>query len=370
MKITRSSIILFLITGIVFLNGCGRKKVAEESQIARPVKTIVIQGAGGLTRTYPGKVQGTQRVNLSFRVSGPLIELPIKEGDTVKKAQLLARIDPRDFDVMREKARAEYEKAEADFKRYLALYEDDAVPLADLDLYRANRDVAKAQLDKASDALNDTYLKAPFDGIIGEKFVENYEYVRAKQDILSMNDVSKVEIVVDMPEGVIASAKEGIDMKLEVSFDAAPGREFPVKVKEVSTQADPETQTYKVTVIMPQPEGVNILPGMTASLRTHISPEDLKEVSGKEMMTIPATAVFPDDAGKSFVWVVDPKDLTVHKREVKVGAITGTAGIQIMGGLSAGERIVVSGVNQLHEGMKVKLDYHLMKKTVGGRDAQ
>jgi len=354
----------------VFLNGCGRKKVAEESQIARPVKTMVIQGAADITRTYPGKVQGTQRVNLSFRVSGPLVDLPINEGDKVKKGQLLARIDPRDFNVAQEKARAEYEKADADFKRYLALYEDDAIPLADLDLYRAKRDVAKSELDKASDALNDTYLKAPFDGIIGEKFVENYEYVQDKQNILSMNDVSKVEIVVDMPEGVIASAKEGIEIKLEVSFDSAPGREFPVTIKEVSTQADPETQTYKVTVIMPQPEGVNILPGMTASLQTRISPEDLKKISGKQEITVPVTAVFPDETGKSFVWVVDPKDLTVHKREVKVGAITGTAGIQVLGGLSAGERIVVSGVNQVQEGTKVKLDYHLMKKTVGGTDPQ
>jgi len=305
-------------------------------------------------------VQGTQRVKLSFRVSGPLVELPINEGDSVEVGELLAQIDPRDFKVALEKARAEFEKAEADYKRYRDLYEDDAVPLADLDLYRANRDVAKSQLDNAKDNLDYTTLRAPFTGIIGEKFVNNYEYVRVEQEITSINDISMVEIVIDVPESIMATVKKGMDLKLEASFEAAPGKQFPLEVKEVATQADLATQTYKLTLIMPHPQGLSILPGMTASVESHLPPKEIESFTGKSMIAIPSIAVFPDEANRSFVWVVDPNNSTVHKREVQIGSVAGTEDIHITGGLTFGERIVIAGINHLREGMKVQPKYRLM----------
>ena len=353
------TIIFTTISLLFFLNGCGREKPKQEPDLGRSAKTMIVLEGGGFSWAYPGKVQGVQRVHLSFRVSGPLVALPINEGDAVKEGQLLAQIDPRDYKVKLEEAKAEFKKADADYKRYLELYEDDAVPLADLDFYRAKRDIAKARLENAQDALRDTNLKAPFPGIIGIKFVNNFQYVKAKQDIATLNDLTKIEIVIDVPENMVAEAKEGADLKFAASFEVAPGKKFPLKIKEVRTQADPETQTYKLTLIMPQPKEINILPGMTASVRSYVAYEDLKE---KIILIVPSIAVFADDNGASCVWVVSPDDLTVHQRKVKIGAVTGTDSIQILDGLSPNERIVVAGVNELREGMKIRLNYRLMKK--------
>ena len=106
----------FLIVALAFfLSSCGKKeeeKVTEE--VARPVKTMTVTSAGeALRRTFPGRVRAAQRVDLAFQVDGPLIELPVDEGQEVKKGSLVARIDPKDFQVNLRNAEGQLGKAEA-----------------------------------------------------------------------------------------------------------------------------------------------------------------------------------------------------------------------------------------------------------------
>jgi len=348
------NLIVVLTTGLLLpiLIACKGEKEEEPAQVVRPVKTMVLGAGGEVGLTYPGSVQGTQRSNLSFRVAGPLIELPIKEGDWIEKGQLLARIDPRDFRIALNEAKAKYIEAVADYNRYKELYERDAVPLADLDVRRAKRDTAKARMDDAASALSDTYLKAPYSGFIGTRFVVNYEYVRAQQNIASLQDISKIEIEVDLPENLMATARgdqEGGE--LFATFQTAPGRKFPLEVKEVAAQADPRTLTYRITFIMPQPEGINVLPGMTAQVHARGSAEANEEYP---KFIVPAYAVFAADDGTERVWIIDQQDNTVHQREVKVGSVTGKEGIEILDGIKPGEIIALTGVTALREGMKVR----------------
>ncbi|MEE8591475.1 MAG: efflux RND transporter periplasmic adaptor subunit, partial [Spirochaetia bacterium] len=116
------------------------------------------------------------------------------------------------------------------------------------------------------------------------------------------------------------------------------------------TRADPRTQTYQVTLQMRQPEGINILPGMTASVVQHRP----KEEDDTGRFVIPAIAVFADEAGNSHAWVVDRDTMTVHRRKVTTGELTGTDSIQILDGLQSDEMIAISGVSRLREGMKVR----------------
>ena len=335
------------------LQGCGEKKTEElPQQIIRPVKTIVVTENEAFIRTYPGKVEGAESVNISFRVSGPLLQLPAKEGDQVKAGDLLAKMDSRDYDIALTQAKAEFNKADADYQRYKKLYEKDAVALADLDLYRSKRDVAKAKVEDAESAVKDTELRAPFDGQIGRIYVDNFQEVHAKQDILSIYDSKNIEIVIDLPENVVANYKEGAKASLTARFDSAPDRDFDLRVKEFSPQADPTTQTYRATLMMPLPKDINIWPGMTASVELKVDTQNFRE---KMNVTIPSTAVFPGDSGESFVWVVEPNQLIVNKRQIQVGAVTGMASIEVLEGLKAGERVVTAGIKQLKEGMRVKL---------------
>ena len=340
-------------TLILILGSCGGEEKDEtQVQVVRPVKTMILGGEQGTGRSFPGKVQGSQRVNLSFRVQGPLIELPVNEGDEVTKGQLLARLDPRDYQIAHDEAYAQYIEAQADYKRYKDLYERNAVPVADLDVRRAKRDTAKARLDYAQANLDYTYLKAPFGGYVGAKFVQNYQEVRPFDNILSLQDLSKVEIVIDLPENILASTKQGDVVQLYATFQSAPGENFPLRIKEVSAQADPRTQTYRATLSMDQPETIRVLPGMTAQV--HMEGKT-NNIDNGDYFIIPAIAVVTGDGPEQHVWVVDQNDLTVHKRIVKVGAVTGQKDIEILGGLKAGEMIAITGITQLREGMQVTL---------------
>jgi membrane fusion protein, multidrug efflux system len=354
-EIYKSILAIILIScasSILAITSCKGEKEVESTPVTRPVKTFIAGGNEGFSRSFPGTVQATQRVNLSFRVSGPLIELPVDEGEEVTKGQLLARIDPRDYKIAVDEARAKYIEAEADYKRYKELYEREAVPLAELDVRRAKHDTAKARLEEAQANLSDTSLKAPFPGFVGAKFAQNYEYIRAQQEILSLQDVSKIEIVVDVPENIIATAREDQERgELFATFQTAPGQKFPLEIKEISAQADPRTLTYRVTLIMPQPEGINVFAGMTAQVHATGSADADEEYP---KFIIPAYAVFAADDGTQRVWIIDQKDNTVHQREVKVGSVTGKEGIEILEGIKLGEMIALTGVTALREGMKVR----------------
>ena len=344
---------VLFIAAVMALAACGgEEETTEEVPVVRPVKTITLGGDQGGGRSFPGKVQGSQRVNLSFRVQGPLVEFPVNEGDEVKKGQLLARLDPRDYQIAYDEAYALYIEAVADYNRYRDLYERDAVPVADLDVRRAKRDTARARLDYARANLDYTTLKAPFSGYVGAKYVQNFQEVRPFDNILSLQDLTVVEIVIDLPENIPSSVRQGDIVKLYATFRAAPGEEFPLTIKEISAQADPRTQTYRATLSMDQPESIRVLPGMTAQV--HAQGKTIGSRDG-EYFIIPAIAVVPGDGDGQYVWVVDQNNSTVHKRKVSVGSVTGERDIEILGGLKSGEMVVVSGIVQLREGMQITL---------------
>ena len=343
----QASLVGFLLLALG-ITGCGGGEVEEQAPVARPVKTVVVGGGGEVERSLPGRVHASNQVDLSFRVGGPLIEFPAREGATVAKDELLARIDPRDYEIKLNMAMATREKSEADYQRMTALYEKDAVSKAQLDQAKAARDVARAAVDDAEAQLADTELRAPFAARVGETFVENFQDVRPKESILSLVDVDAVEIEVDVPETRVARFR-GEPGRIAARFDSAPGREFELTVKEVAAQADPVTQTFRATLTMPQPEGINLLPGMTATVIGFRS-----DGADGDVVVIPAIAVFADETGASHVWVVDAEANSVHRRPIRTGGLRGSDRIEVVEGLRPGEVIAVSAVTQLREGMAIR----------------
>jgi RND family efflux transporter MFP subunit len=342
---------LVVVVGVAALfavAGCKNAPPPEAEPVVRPVKVLTV----GLARSsgplsFPGRVAAINQVDLAFRVGGPLIELPAREGDTVRQGQLLARIDPRDFQLAIDAARARYERTDADFERFAALYEKDAVSKAQLDQARAARDVADASLEDARAAFSDTYLKAPFSARVGARFVENFQDVRPKEAVLSLVDVSEVKIEVDITEAQLASYR-GYKGRVTARFDSARDREFDLEVLEIAAQADPRTQTYRGTLVMPQPSGLNVLPGMTANV-THYG-----AALAEDAILVPAVSVFADSSGVPQGWVVDRGDDTVHRRSVRTGALVGQSQILVEDGLQPGETIAVTAVTLLREGLRVR----------------
>jgi len=331
---------------------CGKKEAPPPKEVIRPVKMMTVAGAtSGGEREFPGKVRASRRVDLAFQVSGPLIELPVDEGMQVRKGQILGRILPRDFETAIAKAKANALEAEQQFQRYRDLYIKKQVSKADFDKYKADSDIAKALLKEAEDALNDTYLRASFSGVIAKRYVENFEEVQAKEPIVSLQDISRVEVLVDVPEGVIARIRSPKSRpEIFAEFSTAPGKRYKLTLKEFATQADSRTQNYQVTFEMPQPKGVNILPGMTANVIGVVPTGKARE----DQIVIPAIAVVSDESGQANVWVYDSEAATVSQRKVTAGDLTGTADIEILEGLNPGDTIAITGVGQLREGMKVR----------------
>ncbi|MGD9031506.1 MAG: efflux RND transporter periplasmic adaptor subunit [Desulfobacteraceae bacterium] len=352
----------------LFLVSCDKKEEeVTKRKVVRPIKIMKITSSGEASkRRFPGRVRAAQRVDLAFQVGGPLIELNVDEGQEVKKGQLLARVDPRDFktDVRNAegqlaRAKAALERANSEYNRILRIRKKDpgAASQSMVDRRREAVEKSKAEinalqatLDAAKLQLSYTYLRAPFSGVIATRHVENYQEVRRKQPVVTLDDLSHMEILVDVPEIVMATVRSGsVDPVAE--FAPAPGKQYPLTIKEYSTRADPRTQTYRIVLTMPAPEDIRILPGMTATVTGKTLSLQMEE---EGLFVVPALAVFSDESGASHVWVVDKETMKVQKRKVTTGDLTGTDSIQILSGLKPGEKIALTGVTLLREGMQVR----------------
>lgn len=342
---------LILLVLLFLTAACGKEEKEATREFVPAVKIMTVQaGPTMLSVSFPGKVRAAKRSELSFKVSGPIAELPVEEGQLVQKGDLVARILPRDFEVAMDEAKAREIEAEKQYRRYKELYAKKQVSKADFDRYKASRDVARAKLEDAANALDDTFLRAPFDGVIARRYVENFEKVQAKQPIANLQYIDRLEILVNVPELTMARFKEGEKNRTTVEFDSVPGKQYDLTVKEFSTEADPATQTYQVVLEMDQPEEANILPGMTAKVTATAG--DVR--SGSTAIVIPAIAVLNDAENRSYVWVLDMGSKTVHKTQVQVGSLAGSNNIIVEEGLQGDETIVVAGVTKLRDGMKVR----------------
>ena len=359
-------IALILVTGWG-LSGCG-KEPPPTRETARPVQAMKVADVQSLSgRWLPGTAKATREVNLSFRVSGPLIELPNDiVGKRYKKGQTIAKIDPRDFKVevqnvqgQLDRAKASLTQAQADYNRVLNIKKQDpgATSQAEVDKKKEGRDRARANitsyraaLTAAKDQLSYTELKAPYEGTVTSKYVENFQTVREKEPVVRLLDDSSVDMVINVPENLISVVQYVEDIR--VRFDAIAGREFAAKIKEVGAEASQTTRTYPVTLTMKQPEDVKILAGMAGQANSKV---DLPGEKAKIDIQIPVAAVFsPDATQMTYVWIIDEQAKTVQKREVTVGELT-DLGIQVKEGLKAGEWIATAGVHYLKEGQKVKI---------------
>ncbi|WP_390616894.1 efflux RND transporter periplasmic adaptor subunit [Maricurvus nonylphenolicus] len=328
------------------------------------MKSILVGGAGDeLERTFPGKIRAAEKVELAFQVSGQLIKLNVRNGQEVKKNEVLAQLDSRDFASNLKAAKAEFNRAQAEFKRMGELVERQLVSRSEFDQKKARRDIAEADAERAQKALNDTYLRAPFAGEIAITHVDNFQDVNAKQPIVSLQDPSNLEVIINIPENSIlrttGSPDESPDINPRARFDALPEKLFSLNLKEFATQADPNTQTFEVVLVMDKPEELNVLPGMSVSVMASLPTRE--QSSG--LTVIPATSLFADREGGNdqFVWIVNETDMTVVRRAVKIGALRGGS-VEVLDGISNGERIVTAGVHYLEEGQQVSL----LQKRHGG----
>lgn len=392
-------------------------------ELPKPVKVLTLASPAEVsTRKFPGYLKARYNTPISFRVSGPLIELPALKGAVVSEGDLLARIDPRDFisslasldaDVKvaqenlkgLEQARPEditsaraavtaaeatYENDKVNLERMQNLYDSKVVPKVDLDQATAKTDVSASALEQArqdlqkatlgareediqaakatlesleakrksvDDSLKDTELRAPYNGVVAERYVENHQYVNAKETILDLQDLSTFEVVINVPEQILINRRRGniiSHVTATAQFDSLPGKNFPLEFKEFSTRVDERVQTFAATFILTATgDAYTFLPGMTTTVEIQFHLDD----SGNEATFVfPVGAVVSDAGGSNHVWRLAETERNgvykTQKTEVTIGDFSGV-GVAITSGVKSGEKFAVTGGANLQEGMLV-----------------
>lgn len=356
MNFSRFSIKLSLVlASSIGLLACNEQEQIVTETIPPMVKLIdvgsVLQGS---MRQFPAVVEANTDSHLAFRVSGEIKTFAVKAGNRVKKGQLLAKLDPRDFEINVSDRKARHALALSQFKRTKELLDRKLASQAVFDEAQANLLVAESNLKSAKTALEYTELKAPYDGIIARVYAEKHQNIQGQQLILDMQNLDSVDVSLQMPERLVAMIDKETRYQPEVSFDSIPNERFKLTVKEWDTQANPVTRTFKIVFTMELPEGRNILPGMSGTVYA-----DLAKVTKTDFshIVLPVASVFsaqdkPSNHPEQYVWVVND-DLKVTRKPITVGQLT-EQGIVIKSGLNGDEMIVGAGVHYLSEGMVVR----------------
>jgi len=320
------------------------KGETEVEEVVRPARIETLQSVSSSGLVFNGTVRAAQRAELAFKVAGRVDKVMVDEGASVTAGQELARLDDREFRTVLASAQAEFATADADYRRGQAIYErSQAISRRDLEKLETQRNLVANRLRSAQLALDETLLKAPFDGIVGRKLVEDFSRVGANQTVLVVQNLQDLEVVIQVPDRVVLQSSGSSDVYAEIS---GLDQTFPLSLKFFSTEADPTTQTYQVILGLDGKGDARILPGMSARV---FSDSGSAANAG---VTVPLGAIVPNNQGQQFVWKLDV-DNRAQRANIEAGQLSGDR-VVVTSGLQPGDRIITAGVSSVREGMKVR----------------
>jgi len=358
-RVQLPSVVSLALLGAVALavSGCSDEKKAETKEVVRPVKVVEIAEAGD-TRAldYSGAVKARVEMNLGFRVAGKITDRRVNIGDRVKPGDLLAQIDPTDYQLAVKTAEANLAAAEkgvatADLanKRAQQLFDKSVTAKSQMeqaalsyDQAVSTRDAAASSVDQARNQVAYTELKADRSGIVTSISADTGAVVAAGTPVATVALDGEKEVQIAVPENDIAQFKPGKTVK--ASFWSDNKLVLDGNVREVSGSADAQSRTFSVRVSLPNDD--RVLLGMTATIEAAVG-------NAETNVAIPLSALAEKD-GKKIVWIVDRNASTVHAREIKVADFTG-AGVHVADGLKTGDLVVAAGTQFMAENLKVKL---------------
>lgn len=322
------------------LSGCGKELPPVPEPESRPAKLFTVSvGNAQFERHFPATTEAGDKAVLTFRVPGLLQTIEVNEGQVVSKGDVLASLNPDEYSLLEQQARANFALADVQYKRYQKLRKDQVVSEQDFDEAKANHNSAKAQWNQAKANLRYTKLVAPYDGTISYIPAENHEYVAAKEGVMNIQSNQLLKVIFQVPDYLLNRYTQGSDVSARMVFDAFPEQSFDLTFQEIDTEADPKTGSYKVTMVMERPSEIGLLPGMSGNAYL------LSKNAGATK--IPNSALLEEN-GKTYVWRVDEQGI-VSKAAIKMNDKN-----QVLAGLNDGDQIIISGVSVIEPGIKVR----------------
>ena len=354
-------ILIGIVATTSVLAGACTEPPPETDPIVRPVRyqRVSLQGTEDV-RVFSGTARASLETDLSFKVQGTLIQLPIEVGDKVEAGQLIAAIDNQDYRVRQQEAqaglaqaRAQLRNAESTYDRTRGLFENRNASRGELDSARAAAESARAlvnasnqQLEAARLQLSYTRLTAPQECTVAAIYPKENENVSAGQSVAQLNCGDCSEISVAVPETFISRVTEGSNVG--IAIDALPDTTISGVVTEVGVAA--VGTTYPVTVAVTG-DCPSIRSGMAADVSFR-----LPVGGGERRIVVPPVSVGEDREG-NYVFVLEATDSerwTARRRSVEVAGIL-SEGLLIASGLSEGELIATAGVRRITDGLEVRL---------------
>ena len=335
---------------------CKHKEVKQGN--ARIIKTETAAVYGEVkTTSFPGKVKAASEINLSFRIGGPITKINVTEGEFVRKGQVVAEMDSRDYTIQLSATKAEYTQIKAEAERIIQLHGKQSVSDNDYDKAVTGLQQITAKYDAAKNALTDTKLIAPFDGFIQKRYYDRAEVISEGMSVFSMISDGLPEVEINIPAGEFIK-RDRFDA-YEGQFDVFPGQVFPLELISISEKAN-ANQLYTMRFRLKKNSASRMpSPGMSAMITIKYKPEQNQNIA------VPATAIRDAENG-TMVWVYDETTQTVKERNVTVAQILNDGKVIISHGLNAGETVVTAGIHSLTEGEKVNLLSDVSSTNVGG----
>jgi membrane fusion protein, multidrug efflux system len=354
-----STVLLSLgIAATLGLAACSKQEAAPE-----PVRSVKVMTIGvdtfKSTHEFAGEVRPRVESRLGFRVAGKIVKRQAELGQRVKAGQVLAQLDPRDYQLAADAARAQMaaastnrDLAAADFKRYAALKDQNFISGAELERRETTLKAAQAQLDQAQAQLASqgnqagyTSLVADVSGVVTAIEAEPGQVVTAGTTVVRIAQDGPRDVVFSVPEDKVVAIKPGSDVSVRVWSD---NTNVTGKVREVAASADPVTRTYPIKVSL----DAAATPPLGATV--YVAPQALS-MAGAPVIKLPTSALRKEGQGTA-VWVLDKATMTVKSQPVQIATADGNDAV-IAGGLMPGMLVVSAGVHVLSPGQKVAI-YH------------
>ena len=322
------------------------QKEEKESKLIK-VETITIGSDASATSTdFPGRVKASEEVNMAFKVSGTLARVYVDEGDKVRKGQIIAELDPVD-----------YQTQLAATERVIALYADSVATAGDYDKARYGLQQITAKYKHAKDQLADTRIYAPFSGTIKKRMYDPPTVLGAGMPVVSIITDNSLEIEINIPTSAYVNRDRFTSFT--TSFDFLEAKTVDLKLISISPAAN-ANQLYTVRLAVPNGLSNRLSPGMNAMVRiSHAN------ATVSNSIEIPSSAMF-EEKGNSFVWIFNASNGTIHRRQIEVERLDTKGNAVVKSGLKTGDEIVTSGVHKLKDGQTAERLEPMSKTNVGG----
>lgn len=353
--------LLVFASATALLVACSKPAPPEE-----PIRAVKVMTVGVNTFSsgyeFAGEVKARVESRLGFRVAGKIIKRQAEIGQRVKPGQVLAQLDPQDYKLAADAARAQLQAAAtnrdlaaADYKRYKELKEQNFISGAELERRDTTLKAAQAQFEQAqaqlavqSNQASYASLVADVAGVVTAIEAEPGQVVSAGTPVVRIAADGPRDVVFSVPEDKVSGIKLGMAVKVRGWAQDTQTAPAMAKVREVSASADPATRTYQVKLAL---DGKAQSPPLGATI--YVLPEGLGDVQGKPVIKLPTSAL-RQEGQASAVWLLDKASMTVKSQIVQIATADGNEAV-IAAGLQPGMVVVSAGVHVLSPGQKVTI---------------